>query len=420
MREGAITFFGNFGAQNLGNECTLAAIIQNLRKRVPDAAISCICPEPEETSARYGIPAFLMSYRYGGAFKGAPSKQKHPVVRLIRRLVLRAPLELGEWTKAFIALASTAWLVMPGTGMLGDFDIGPLDLHYEILKWCVIAKLRGCELLFVSVGAGPIEHPLSRWMVKSALSLADYRSYRDRFSKQYLESIGFDTSRDRVYPDLAFSFPRPETPPSPKHAAGRRVVGLGLMGYYGSRSSPEAGELIYRDYVDKLARFAAGLLERKYVVRLLIGDLRYDRHVKGDVAKALEQAGAPVDPGQLIDEPVESVEELSAQLAQTDVVVATRFHTVVLALMLGKPVLALSYHEKILSLMASAGLEEYCHDMATLDVPKLMQQFSALEENAAALAVSIEEKTGELRKALDEQYGDLFNRRLSAGAGGVS
>jgi polysaccharide pyruvyl transferase WcaK-like protein len=96
-------------------------------------------------------------------------------------------------------------LVMTGTGNPGRLRHRPFDLHYEILKWSIVAKLRGCKLLFVSVGAGPIAHSLSRLIVKSALSLADYRSYRDDFSMTSLDSIGFKRSKDRVYSDLAFS-----------------------------------------------------------------------------------------------------------------------------------------------------------------------------------------------------------------------
>src|SRR5260370_22031622 len=100
-------------------------------------------------------------------------------------------MELLRWCKAVATLRNVNMLVMTGTGMLGDFGIGPLGLHYQILKRSIVAKLRGARLLFVSVGAGPIAHPLSRWIVKRAISLADYRSYRDPFSKEYLARIGF-------------------------------------------------------------------------------------------------------------------------------------------------------------------------------------------------------------------------------------
>jgi polysaccharide pyruvyl transferase WcaK-like protein len=36
-----ISFYGNFGAGNLGNECTLQAVIEQTRRRWPDAQLLC-------------------------------------------------------------------------------------------------------------------------------------------------------------------------------------------------------------------------------------------------------------------------------------------------------------------------------------------------------------------------------------------
>ena len=52
-----IALFGNFGTGNLGNEATLQAMVHNLRRHMPDAEISCICPEPENTASTYNISA---------------------------------------------------------------------------------------------------------------------------------------------------------------------------------------------------------------------------------------------------------------------------------------------------------------------------------------------------------------------------
>jgi polysaccharide pyruvyl transferase WcaK-like protein len=409
MSDKTLTFLGNFGTHNLGNECTLQSIIQNARKYLPGATLRCICPGPEDASSRYNIPAFRMSYRDAPAFKSkAPNRQNHPVIKWVRRLVIRLPLELVEWLEAFRTLKGTNMLIMPGTGMLGDFGIGPFDLHYQILKWSIVARIRRCKLLFVSVGAGPIDDPLSRWIVKSAITLADYRSYRDSFSRQYLDSLGFDTSEDHVYPDLAFSFPATAIPSPDARASNTRIVGLGLMDYYGKAGHPERGAPLYQDYIAKVTGLVTWLLKRKYCVRLLIGDLSYDTRVKGDLFRALEENDVVWEPGQIIDEPVLSVEQLWAQLAQTDMVVATRFHNILLALMLNKPVIALSYHEKIESLMAGFGLEQYCHRIGELDVETLAEQFRSLEADAKSLQASIRHKTEEYRKALDDQYRHIF------------
>ena len=405
-----ISFFGNFGRQNLGNECTLQAIIYNISKYLPDAEINCICPNPEDTSARYNIPAFLMSEHHAKGFNSRVWPwQNNPLMRLLRRVLIRIPTELLQWIKAFKTLKGTDMLVMTGTGMLGDFGIGPFDLHYEIIKWSIIAKLRRCKLLFVSVGAGPIDHPLSRWLVKLALSLADYRSYRDSFSKQYMESIGFERNDDRVYPDLAFSLPTAMMPECNSRDRQRPIIGIGLMEYYSKACDPQRGENIYHGYIEKLATFVTWLLEHKHTVRLLIGDVLYDKRVKQDVKELIEKNGLKFEKAQIIDEPVSSVEQLLSQLETTDIVVATRFHNILLALMLNKPVVSISYHEKNDLLMAGVGLEEYCQHIDQFDVDKLIKQFTTLEENAESLKPKIKQKTEAYRKALDDQYACIFN-----------
>ena len=407
-----VTLFGNFGTGNLGNECTLQAIVQNTRRFLPTAKINCVCSGPEEVARAHGIPAIPMSYRFARATAPPPARRReHPAQRLVRWIVIRVPREVVEWARAFRALRETSLLVMTGTGMLGDFGIGPRDLHYEILKWSILAKLRRCKLLFVSVGAGPIRDPLSRRIVKAALSLADHRSYRDEFSYRYLQSIGFDTSHDSVRPDLAFSLEAAKLglPVAGRsHEAARRVVGLGLMDYVGNHQTAEEGERIYRRYLDGVSRFAAWLLGEGYSIRLLVGDLSFDTRVRRDLLRSLEERGSRHDPARIIEEPLDGLEDLYSQLARTDIVVATRFHNVLLALMLGKPVIALSYHEKLRSLMAGVGADAYTVDAEDLDVPRLIERFVSLENDAEGFSARMRAKAEEYRRALDEQYAHMF------------
>src|SRR5208283_5253625 len=316
--------------------------------------------------------------------------------------------ELFRWFKAIATLKDVNMLVMTGTGMLGDFGIAPLGLHYEILKWTVAAKLCGCKVIFLSVGAGPLSQALSRRFVKAALSCADYRSYRDHFSKDYLNSIGFDSERDHVYPDLAFSFPTAMLPRSSDKGSKKPVVGVGLMTYFNRRCTLREDEAIYNDYIAKIGNFVNWLLERKYTVRLLIGDVTYDQRAKQDLRTFIEKRGIGYENGRIIDEPAASVEEVLSQLAATDLVVASRFHNVLLALMLGKPVLAISYHEKVDALMEEAGLAAFCQDIESIDVEKMIRQFATLEEQSNHIKQQLNRKAEACRVALDEQHNRIF------------
>jgi polysaccharide pyruvyl transferase WcaK-like protein len=206
-----VTFLGWFGAQNLGNECTLQAIIYHLRKHLPNVEFKCVCVVPEDTEARHGIAATAIAERFP-TVSSSKSRlvRNNPVARTLGKIwfrILRIPIGLLGWLKAFKTLKGTHMLIVPGTGLLTDAYAGPFGWPYYIYKWSLTAKLCGCRLLFVSVGAGPMYHPLGRWFMKSALSMADYRSYREDSSFQYLTSIGFATNKDRVFPDLAFNLP---------------------------------------------------------------------------------------------------------------------------------------------------------------------------------------------------------------------
>ena len=396
-----IALFGTFGTGNLGNECTLQAMLLNIRKRVPNAQVTCICSSPEETASTYGIRALPIREI---SLRGTNNR----AWRLLRKILVGIPIELYRWFSVIKRLTGSHMLIMTGTGMLSDSGIHPLGLHYDVLRWSAVAKLCRCKLLFVSVGAGPIRHWLSRFFVKAALRLADYRSYRDNFSKEYLKSIGFDADADAVYPDLAFSLPEDTLPDDQGDGDMCALVGVGLITHYVHHSLSDDVEQTYRDYTAKMASFIRWLLEHNRTVRLLIGDVVYDSRVRKDVRTLLEQSGLTYEKSNIIDEPPRSFEELLSQLATTKVVVASRFHNLLLALMLGKPALAISFHEKDDSLMMAVGLQEFRQDIARLDVSALIEQFVRLEKNADRVRQELRRTINGYRKELDKQYSCIF------------
>jgi polysaccharide pyruvyl transferase WcaK-like protein len=419
-----IALFGHFGAGNLGNEATLRAMVYNLRKHLPSAEISCVCSGPEKTASEYNISATSIRAPFsiwkrsgassrenesarspngtgnGAAAEGRRSLKVLPQVRRPLRICAYPLLEAYRWFKAIAILNGKSSLVMTGTGMLGDWS-----LNYEIFRWAVVAKLCRCKLLFVSVGAGPIRQPLRRWFVKAALKLADYRSYRDTTSKDYLETIGLDVKNDPVYPDLAFSLPRAGVPAD--HEAGRQpvVIGVGLVDYYSMAGRSPDDQAAYRDYLQSLAGFVAAMLARDYAVRILIGDFVYDQEVRQDLRRALEERGATYEDGRITDTPAFSVDELIEQLSSLDVVVSSRFHNLVLALILKKPVFAVSYHaEKFQPLMEGVGLSEFYQDVDHIDVDELIGKIIRLQGNAPAISAETARRTESYRAALDDQY----------------
>jgi polysaccharide pyruvyl transferase WcaK-like protein len=401
-----VSFFGGFGLGNFGNEITLQAILYHLRSALPNVEVSCICTDPAATAAAYNVTGLPVSRTFLNAWQ-----PHNRVARALRSVFIGTPIEVYRWLDGFITLIRTDVLIIPGTGLLTDaYGIrswGP----YSIFKWSLLAKMSGCKVLFVSVGAGPIDSRVGRWLVTSALALADFRSYRDNATKEYLSAIGAKVAGDRVYPDLAFSIVDEITPQHQILRRRRAVVGLGLMLYHEKLSSDTQRESTYAAYLEQLMLFVKWLLARDYDIRLLIGELS-DRSVTKEFKALLNARLGGYDQSRIIDEPVWSVEELLAQLAETDTVVATRFHNVLLALALNKPVISISFHQKCTSLMQDMGLQDYCQDIKHLSAETLIEQFCQIEKNAAGLRQMIKEKVADCRKVLDQQYNIIFKDLL--------
>jgi polysaccharide pyruvyl transferase WcaK-like protein/glycosyltransferase involved in cell wall biosynthesis len=391
-----ISFFGHFGSPNPGNESTLLAILSYLRAHSPDGDFRCICTYPEVVSARDGIQAIPITTR---EIKGWD--RNLPFVTRLPKAFVAAAAELGQYVRAFRELKGTDMLIVPGTGLVNDaFGLsgwGP----YGMFKWTVMAKLRGCKVLFVSVGAGPLDSARGRILAKAALSLADYRSYRDDASRDYLRRIGFRADQDSVYPDLVFNLPK-ELLTRDRAGGARPVVGLGLMVYPGKYSAADPRPETYTAYLHSLAAFAIWLLEHGYDIRLLLGDA--DTMAIDAFKSVLQTRFGSYDVERVVDQPIRSVDDVLGEIAATDIVVATRFHNVLLSLLLNKPVIAISFHHKCSSLMRQMDLSEYCHEIHDIDTDRLIAQFQRLEENQTAVKQTIDQAVDQARVALDEQY----------------
>lgn len=396
-----VYLFGLFGSGNSGNDASLEAMLAFLRRR-PGIEPVCICGEPEQVAARYGIRGVHFGARLTGS----------PLFNALDRLLGGLPRRAVGFGRAVLMASRADALIFPGTGILDDFGTGPFGMPITVFGWCLGARLGGARIAFVSIGAGPIHHPLSRWLMGRAAAMAQYRSYRDVGSRNFMASIGVKAQRDAVFPDLAFALPTPPVPSAKPMAASQPVltVGLGVMGYYGWSHNLQAGAGIHRAYLDKLQHFALWLLDQGCRVRLLTGDTG-DRDTVAALAALLraERPGMAAD--LLCVEPTADLHALMGQIADTDLVVATRFHNIVAALKLGRPVLSIGYASKNDELLAEMGLADFCQHIETLDVDRLIDQFSALRQARTEHGRRICERVAVYRRRLDEQD-DLLAARL--------
>lgn len=406
QRPKKISLFGHFGSANLGNEATLLAMVSRLRVVFPDCELCCICTGPERVVAAHaieGVPHTVRSRRIWDRRLSLPKR--------LQMLFLGLGEEVGEYTRAWRILRGTDMFVVPGTGLLTDaFELsgwGP----YGLFKWTLVARLRRCKVMFISVGAGPVETLEGRLLVKLSLAFADYRSYRDAPSKEVVESLGVRASGDRIYPDLVFALPSPMAC-APTIARDRRpTVALGLMAYSPTYSMGDAVDDTYERYVRSLAELADWLLDHEYDIELLVGDAAVDTTTIADLKAALRQSTRHVDE-RVVHHSTATPDELLSRLVAVDYVIATRFHNVLMSLLGRRPVVAISFHHKCSSLMSEMGLSNYCIDINEINPDRLIAKFEALVQESDELRCAIRQRVERLRAALDEQYELLFREEL--------
>jgi polysaccharide pyruvyl transferase WcaK-like protein len=69
---------------------------------------------------------------------------------------------------------------------------------------------------------------------------------------------------------------------------------------------------------------------------------------------------------------------------------------------------AISFHEKVDSLMNAMGLTQFCQDIEHVDVDKLIHQLTTLEENSESIKREVSRQSEVWRRALEDQYEALF------------
>ena len=133
----------------------------------------------------------------------------------------------------------------------------------------------------------------------------------------------------------------------------------------------------YQRFVDKFAAFGARLSQRH---RLVLFDTGYmvDADTLTDVAAGMHSSADTVPAHVLPCRPISSIDTLLPQMAAMDYIVTSRFHGVIFAHLLNIPVVAISHHPKVATLMADLGLSEYRLDIDNFEVAQLEATFERM------------------------------------------
>jgi polysaccharide pyruvyl transferase WcaK-like protein len=224
--------------------------------------VSAAPPGPGTVTARLRrVPGLTRLARAARRLAGAPRE---------------ALAEARFVARSIAALRRVDCLVVGGGGQLSDDFGGTWAFPYLVLKWTVMARLAGRPVLFVSVGAGPLDAPLARRFVRIALRLGAFRSFRDEASRALIATLGVSGVANA---DPAWALRVDKARDVPRPPAGGLVVGLNPFPYQDARYWPGGDRARYEAYLDALAALGEAVLARGHSLVLFPTQLRSDPRV---------------------------------------------------------------------------------------------------------------------------------------------
>jgi polysaccharide pyruvyl transferase WcaK-like protein len=390
-----VGIFGKVGAGNIGNDASMEAILAFLERYNPEAVVSAMCTGPETLRTRYGIDdAVPMFWHNKFNATGATSS----ILKVVGRF--------------FDTFRTAAWVyrhdavIVPGAGVLeASLPMVPRGWPYALFLASLSGKVFRTKVALVSVGAGAVKQPMTRWLMNSAARLVFYRSYRDPGAREAMSKRGIDVSSDQVYPDLAFALA-----PPPVVAVDEKLVGVGVMAYQGTNDERKQAKEIHAGYVATMKSFVRWLAEGGHKVLLLIGDTNgSDGSVVDEIMADVRASQPELEPGAVTAAGVSSYSDVMRVLRPVNCVVAIRYHNVLCSLKLSKPTISIGYSSKHDVLLADMGLGDFIQDVSTLDVDELKKHFTELESRSAELQKIVAERNAAKAELLEAQF-----KRLSA------
>jgi polysaccharide pyruvyl transferase WcaK-like protein len=379
----------------------METVLAYFREERPDVVIDAMSGgRPEVLKAKWDLDAIPL-YWYT-RFEEKATKIPRPVLKAIGKGL--DVVRVANWVRKHDAV------IVPGAGALeSTLPQNAWGFPLQLLVLSAAGKVQGSKVAFVSVGAEIIKPRVTRWLSDTTAKLAAYRSYRDQNSWESMRDRGHDVSTDRVFPDLVFGVPTP-----PYEPGDPKVVGFGVMNYFGGNNDKDHADEIHADYLAKMTEFATWLVDNGYELRVFGGDSKYDWDIARLIMANVRAERPELPAGAMTTAEVNSYAELMEFMNACGTIVATRYHNVMCALKLCKPTISLGYSRKFVSLVAEMGLADFNMYADRIEVGPLTEMFRELDKRRDEITDLMKQQNAANHRALAEQFALLDSVLLPA------
>lgn len=386
-----IGIVGNYGNNNQGDEAILEGILYQLKTvyQIERKDIIVFSNQPEQTKEKYGVRSVKLYY-----------KKRNSALTLLTTMF-----------KNRSKVRELDMLIVGGGGIFMDL-YGREAFLFGMYGW--LAKLSRTPVVLYAVGGGPILTRIGKVILRSLAHLAKVVTVRDPASKVLLQEIGVK-SAIHVIGDPAFQVKGPEIVKKSNESFN---IGVTAVPFHHESYWPNEDIGKYNDYIAGMARNLDYLLE-KYpagIVNFFATKWPQDIMVTEDIqALMIHKERCTICRKSL--EPRDIVEFTSKQ----DILIGTRLHSLILALVTSTPIISVSYHHKVQDFMDMIDCSGYNIPIDQLNEQEdfFYESYHHMERNwdatiirFEAISLSMKEKALNGMKLVKRTFSKAKNKRV--------
>ncbi|ADI00548.1 polysaccharide pyruvyl transferase CsaB [Salisediminibacterium selenitireducens] len=363
-----IVISGFYGLGNTGDEAILEAVISEIRRKDPAAAITVFSLSPEETAKRHNVHAVYRGWRHA-------NKQK------------------------FQALKKADVLVSGGGGLLQDryptkIISGPLPYYLLVV---LLARLTGTPVMFFSQGIGPVSSRYGRFLMRTLGNLPFLITVRDEESKVLAESLGIKKPIE-VTADIVFAHPKEPSERCeaslPDGMGTRKRILVSVRPWFSDTH-----------HYDALARTCDRLLDDGYELVFIPMEGKHDVKASRAVTKRMMNGDSPHV--AILKEDFLPHEYLSF-VKTGHALIGMRLHSLIFAVLQGIPHTAISYDPKVMQLMRRTGLDGYALLFESLTADELTDTVHRMLLDHASIQDVLRTEEPALRLEAEQNVEQLY------------
>jgi polysaccharide pyruvyl transferase WcaK-like protein len=177
------------------------------------------------------------------------------------------------------------------------------------------------------------------------------------------------------------------------------------MPVHDPRYWPDDKPHVRAGYLDAMAGFVERLLAEGHRVELY-GTQPADEWVAEELIERIAPAGAR---DGLSLARIRTLDQLARFYHRCDIIAATRFHGILLALRFVRPVVGICYYRKSRELLRDFGIERYAFDLDRVTADQLRDAFSAIAAERPAVERLLRRRLASRADDLFEQYRQVLS-----------